>query len=165
MWYVPFQKIQDGGVEPASLFFLLEWRGLGPRGRWDVLFLRQTMIGMHRSIHVCVALRSRRGQIIALLRPKPRPKTPKGSVLVSGNPRLFQEKSRLVKYYNLARFVCTPLRINGWNLQITQFKEKIIWTTFPFWGSMLIFQGVYIVYDFFFCWSFFFFRGIGLKYL
>ena len=70
-------------------------------------------------------------------------KTPKGSVLVSGNPRLFQEKSRLVKYYNLARFVCTPLRINGWNLQITQFKEKIIWTTFPFWGSMFIFQGVF----------------------
>ena len=39
--------------------------------------LRQTMIGTRRSIHVCVALRSRRGQIIALLRPKPRPKNPK----------------------------------------------------------------------------------------
>ena len=36
-----------------------------------------------------------------------------------------------------------PCKNNGWNLKITQLKRKIIFQTFIFFGSMLMFQGVY----------------------
>ena len=41
-----------------------------------------------------------------------------------------------------------PLKINGWNLKITQLKMKIIFQT-SILGSMLILQGVYDLQVFF----------------
>ena len=57
------------------------------------------------------------------------------------SPRVHRSsiKTLVAFHYFIASYI--PLKVNDWNLKITQLKRKIIFPKLPFLGFMLIFQG------------------------